>query len=46
MYVQKGTQFAGGEYVCTDEDGNLYKGVVVFMIVGMKESIPCGKSIP
>ena len=40
MYVQKGTQFASGEYVGADEDGNLYKGVVVFMIVGMKESIP------
>ena len=40
VYVQKGTQFAGDEYVGADEDGNLYKGVVVFMIVGMKESIP------
>ena len=40
MYVQKGTQFASGEYVGADEEGNLYKGVVVFMIVGMKESIP------
>ena len=40
MYVQKGIQFAGGEYVGADEDGNLYTGVVVFMIVGMKESIP------
>ena len=24
MYIQKGTQFAGGEYVGADEDGNLY----------------------
>ena len=23
MYLQKGTQFAGGEYVGADEDGNL-----------------------
>ena len=40
MYLQKGTEFAGGDYVGADSNGNLYKGVVVFMIVGMKESIP------
>ena len=40
MYLQKGTQYQGGQYVGADEDENLYKGVVVFMIVGLKESIP------
>ena len=37
MYVQKGTQFASGEYVGADEESNLYKGVVVFMIVGRNQ---------
>ena len=40
MYLQKGTQYQGGEYVGADEDKNLYKGVVVCMIVGLKKSIP------
>ena len=26
--------------ISQDEDGNLYKGIVVFMIVSLKESIP------
>ena len=40
MYLDKGTQFHGGQYIGADEDGALYKGVVVFMIVGLKKSIP------
>ena len=40
MYLQKGTQYQGGEYVDADEEGNLYKGIVAFMVVGLKESIP------
>ena len=36
----KYTEFASGECVGADGDGNLYKGVVVFMIVGIKEPIP------
>ena len=35
MYLQKGSQYHGGEYVGADEEGNLYKG-----IVGLKISIP------
>ena len=41
MYLQKGTQFHGGKYIGADEDGNLYKGIVVLMIAGLKKSIPC-----
>ena len=33
MYLQKCTQFAGGEYVGADLEGNLY--IVVFMINGV-----------
>jgi len=40
MYLQKATQYHSGEYVGADEDGNLYKGIVAFMIIGLKESIP------
>ena len=29
-----------GDYVGSDKDGNLYKGIVVFMIQGLKQSIP------
>ena len=34
------SQFHGGRYVGENSDGDLYKGIVVFMIVGLKESIP------
>ena len=40
MYLQKAAQYQGGEYVGVDEEGNLYKGIVAFMITGLKESIP------
>ena len=40
MYLQKATQYQGGDYVGADEEGNLYKGIVAFMVVGLKESIP------
>ena len=40
MYLQKSTQFHGGKYEGADEDDNPYKGMVVFMIAGMKKSIP------
>ena len=39
MYLQKATQYHGGEYVGADEEENLYKGIVAFMVVGLKESI-------
>ena len=40
MYLQKCTQFHGGKYEGADEEGNHYKGIVVFMIAGLKKSIP------
>ena len=39
MYLQKATQYQGSEYVGADEEGNLFKGIIVFMIVGLKKSI-------
>ena len=40
MYLQKSLQYHGGKVVGQDEDGNFYKGIVVFMIVSLKKSIP------
>ena len=40
MYLQKGCQYHSGEYVSADDEGNLYKGIVASMIVGLKKSIP------
>ena len=40
MYLQKSTQYQGGEYVGADEEGKLYKGIVALMIVGMSKNIP------
>ena len=40
MYLQKGTQYHSGNYVGADQEGNLYKGIVAFMIVGLRKSIP------
>lgn len=40
MYVQKGSQYQAGSYVGLSENGELYKGVVVFMVVGLQKSIP------
>ena len=37
--LEKATQYHSGEYDGADDGGNLYKGIVVFMIVGLKESI-------
>ena len=39
MYLQKEDQYSGGEYIGSDEGGNFYKGVVAFMIVGLKKSV-------
>ena len=41
MYLEKATQYHTGEYVGADDEENLYIGIVAFMIVGLKESIPC-----
>lgn len=47
MYLQKSAEYCGGELIGCDEDGNLFKGLVGFMIVGLQKSIPYViKSIP
>ena len=40
MYLQKAAQYQAGEYVSADEEGNLYKGIVAFMLVELKQSTP------
>ena len=40
MYSQKYEEYFGGELIGSDENGELYKGIVCFMVVGLKESIP------
>ena len=40
MYLQKGTQFHSGQYVGANNEGEMYTGIVVFMIVGLKKSVP------
>ena len=37
MYLQKGTQFHGGEYIGANENDELYKGIMVFMITSFKK---------
>ena len=40
MYLQKSTQFHGGKYIGSNSDGELFSGIVVFMVVGPKRSVP------
>lgn len=40
MYLQKSTQYQAGEYVGSDEEGNLFTGIMAFMVVGLKQSVP------
>ena len=37
---KKGTQFHSGEYIGTNEDDELYKGIMVFMITDLKIQLP------
>ena len=39
MYLEKATQYHDGKYVGADHDGNLCKGILTFMIMGLEESI-------
>ena len=41
MYLQKSEEYFGGELIGSDKNGELDKGIVCFMIEGLKESIPC-----
>ena len=36
MYLENATQYHSGEYVGADNEGNLYKDIVAFMIEGLK----------
>ena len=43
MYLQKSSQYHSEKYIGENSDGELYKGIIVLMIVGLKKSIPCVK---
>ena len=36
----KGVQYQDGSLVSADENGELYTGIVVFMVVSLKKSVP------
>ena len=40
MYQQKEVQYSGGELLGLDKGESLYKGIVTFIIVGLKKSVP------
>ena len=40
MYLQQSVQHHSGDFVGEDKEGNIYKGIVVFMIFPLKQSIP------
>ena len=40
MYLLKSQEHFEGEMIGCDDEGELYTGIVCFMIVGLKESIP------
>ena len=47
MYLRKKVQYSGGEYVGADKDKNLYKGIVVFMVCGLKKNFAhCCQNFP
>ena len=47
IYIQKDVQYDGGKLIGADGDGNMFKGIMTFMIVSLKKSIPfVVKAIP
>ena len=47
IYIQKDVQYEGGKLIGADGDGHMFKGIMTFMIVGFKKSIPfVVKAIP
>ena len=40
MYLKKSAQYQSREYEGVDKEANLYKGIVAFMVLGLKSSIP------
>ena len=40
MFLQKSQEFVGGTMVGCNEDGVLFKGILCFMLVGLRQSVP------
>ena len=40
MYLQKSVQYHSGKLIGKDEKGDFYNGILVFMVVGLKQSVP------
>ena len=40
IHLRKSAYYSGGECIGVDSSGNAYKGIMVFMICGLKASIP------
>ena len=40
MFLQKEASYQSGDYVGENEEGEPYKGIACFMIVGLKQSVP------
>ena len=40
IFLHKAARYQVGEYVGAGEEGNLFKGIVDFMVVGLKRSTP------
>ena len=39
-YLQKSCQYIGGTFYGKDEHSEFYNGIVVFMVIGLRKSIP------
>ena len=39
MYLQKSNEYNAGNQIGADSEAELYRGILVFMIVGLKKSI-------
>ena len=39
IYLQKCEEYSGGESIGTDDKGSAYKGMVCFMVVGLKNNV-------
>ena len=40
MILQRSEEFIGGELIGSDENGELFKGIMSFMIIGLKSNVP------
>lgn len=39
MYLQKSTECQAGEYVGSDKEDNLFKGIMTFIMIELKQSV-------